>query len=193
MHYRKSVYNILIVSSTDSFTSVLTDLFPKSKYSSYTVNNIRTAKQVLEEKNFDFIIINSPLPDGEGVPLAIDICNTRQTIVLFVIKESMQKAMHDTLSPYGIFTLPKPTSRSTLIQVMAWMESARERLRQLEQKSISLEEKLLELRLINRAKWILISEQQMSEAEAHRYIEKQSMDCCLPKKFIAENIIQSLV
>ena len=53
------------------------------------------------------------------------------------------------------------------------VESSRERLRQLEKKSLSIEEKMAEIRLVNKAKWFLISELSMSEPEAHRYIENR--------------------
>ena len=71
------------------------------------------------------------------------------------------------------------------------MESSRERLRQLEKKSLSIEEKMAEIRLVNKAKWFLISELSMSEPEAHRYIEKQAMDRCITKRMIAEEIIKT--
>ena len=53
------------------------------------------------------------------------------------------------------------------------------------------EEKMAEIRLVNKAKWILISELSMSEPEAHRYIEKQAMDRCVSKRTIAEEIIKT--
>ena len=65
----------------------------------------------------------------------------------------------------------------------------RERLRRMEQKSLSMEDKMAEIRLINRAKWVLI-EQGMSEQDAHRYIEKQAMDRCVPKRVVAEEILR---
>ena len=77
-----------------------------------------------------------------------------------------------------------------MLHALNWMESARERLRQSEKKSLSIEEKMAEIRLINKAKWILISELSMSEPEAHRYIEKQAMDRCIAKRAIAEEIIK---
>ncbi len=46
-----------------------------------------------------------------------------------------------------------------------------------------------DIRLVNRAKWILIASRSMDEAEAHRWIEKQAMDRCLTKREIAEEII----
>ena len=49
---------------------------------------------------------------------------------------------------------------------------------------------MAEIRLVNRAKWILIASRSMDEAEAHRWIEKQAMDRCLTKREIAEEIIK---
>ena len=46
-----------------------------------------------------------------------------------------------------------------------------------------------EIRLVNRAKWALIESRGMSEEEAHRYIQKLSMDMCLSKRETAENIL----
>ena len=48
-----------------------------------------------------------------------------------------------------------------------------------------------EIRIVNRAKWLLISEIKMDEPNAHRYIEKQAMDRCVSKRVIAEEIIQT--
>ncbi len=48
-----------------------------------------------------------------------------------------------------------------------------------------------EIRLVNRAKWLLISELHMSEPEAHRYIEKQAMDLCVRRRNVAEEIIKT--
>ena len=41
---------------------------------------------------------------------------------------------------------------------------------------LALEEKMAEIRLVNKAKWLLISELKMNEPDAHRYIEKQAME-----------------
>ncbi len=48
-----------------------------------------------------------------------------------------------------------------------------------------------EIRLVNRAKWILIDVLGMSENDAHRYIEKQAMDRCVTKAEVARGIIST--
>lgn len=192
MSLKERVYSILIVSAADSFTSVLTCLLPEARYAPvHIASSINAAKRTAAEQAFDFVIINSPLPDDVGTHFAIDLCTDRQTVVLLLVKNEIHAVIHDKTAEYGIFTLPKPTSKLTMIQALSWMESARERLRQFERKSLSLEEKMAEIRLVNKAKWILISELHMSEPDAHHYIEKQAMDHCCTKKRIAEDIIKT--
>ena len=191
MSLRERIYSILVVSATDSFTSAFADLLPETRYYPvHTVASISAAKRVLSEKPFDFIIINSPLPDDTGIRFAIDTCIAKQTAVLLLVKSDIHAEIHDKAAEYGVFTLPKPTSKPTMIHALNWMESARERLRQFEKKSLSIEEKMAEIRLVNKAKWLLISELKMNEPDAHRYIEKQAMDRCIANRAIAEEIIK---
>ena len=77
-----------------------------------------------------------------------------------------------------------------LTQALRWMAAARERLRRTEKKTATIEEKMEEIRLVNRAKWLLIEQLKMTESDAHRYIEKQAMDRCVSRREIAQNIIR---
>ena len=47
---------------------------------------------------------------------------------------------------------------------------------------------MAEIRIVNKAKWILISELNMSEPDAHYYIEKKSMDQCISKRTVAKKL-----
>ena len=192
MSLKERIYSILIVSATDSFTSAFADLLSEARYSPInTVTSVSVAKRVLAEKTYDFVIINAPLPDDAGTRFAIDTCTTKQTAVLLLVKNDIHAGIHDKVAEYGVFTLPKPISKTTMTHALNWLESARERLRQFEKKSISIEDKMAEIRLVNKAKWLLISELHMSEPEAHRYVEKQAMDRCVSRRCIAEEIIKT--
>ena len=48
-----------------------------------------------------------------------------------------------------------------------------------------------EVRLVARAKCILMQYLNMTEAQAHRYIEKQAMDMRLSRLNVAENILKT--
>ena len=192
MSLKERVYSVLTVSSTDSFNTSISSLLPKSKYSTvHFVSSVSAAKRVIAERSYDFLIINSPLPDDTGTRFAIDVCNTGNTVVLLLVRAELHEDVYDKVAEHGVFTLSKPTSKPTILTALNWMTSAREMLNKTQKKTLSIEEKMEEIRIINRAKWLLISNLKMTEQDAHRHIEKQAMDRCIPKRKVAEEIINS--
>ena len=192
MSLKEQVYSVLIVSASENLNAALEKLLPESQYDPvHTVSSISAAKRAFAEKAYDFILINSPLPDDIGTRFAIDVCNSKGTVVLLMIRAELHEETYNKVAEHGVFTLPKPTSKPTISTALRWMASAKERLRKSEKKTLSIEEKMEEIRIVNRAKWLLISEIKMDEAGAHRYIEKQAMDRCISKREVAESIIKT--
>ena len=191
MSLKERVYSVLVVSASDSFNAATSQLLPLIRYQPvYTAGSISEAKRYIAARAFDFVIINSPLPDESGTRFAIDCCFSQTTVVLLLSRIEIYAAVHDKVAEHGVFTLAKPTNKAALAQALSWMSSARERLRKLEQKTSSIQQRMDEIRIVNRAKWLLISELKMTEPEAHHYIEKNAMDNCISKKEAAENIIK---
>lgn len=187
-----SVYGVLVVSSSESFNNAARELLPSSNFNPVRfTSNISEAKRCLAERSFDFVIINSPLPDDNGTRFAIDCCRSVTTAVLLLARSEIYAEVHARVVSHGVFTLPKPTSKAVMAQALGWLASARERLRRLEKKTLSVEERMEEIRIVNRAKILLVSELHMTEPEAHRYIEKQAMDACISKREIAETVIKT--
>ena len=192
MSLKERVYSVLIVSAAEGFNDALSALLPTSKYSPTNfVSNISAAERALAERAFDFVIINSPLPDDIGTRFAIDTGSSKETVVLLMVRAELQAEIYDKVAEHGVFVLPKPTSKPTMEIALSWLSSAREKLRKTEKKTLSIEEKMEEIRIVNRAKWILIRELKLDEPEAHRYIEKQAMDRCISKRIVAEEIIKT--
>ncbi|MBQ3934712.1 MAG: ANTAR domain-containing protein [Clostridia bacterium] len=190
MSLKEQVYSVLVVSVSESLNLALPEIFSVPVFSPVQfVSNISAAKRAIAERDFDMVIVNSPLPDDTGLRYAIDTVSGRQTVVLFLAREDSYAQSFDQLAEHGVFLIRKPISKTALELASGWLISARERIRKTERKTLSIEEKMNEIRLVNRAKWLLISELKMTEPDAHRYIEKQAMDRCVPKKQIAEEII----
>ncbi len=192
MSLKERVYSVLVVSASEKFNQTLPEIFDSSVYSPVNcVTAVSAAKRAISERDFDFVIINSPLPDDTGVLFAVDTVASYNTVVLFLTKAELYPDMFDRLAEHGVFLMQKPTSRTAFQLASDWLISARERIRKTEKKTLSIEEKMNEIRTVNRAKWILISELKMTEPDAHRYIEKQAMDLCVPKSRVAEDIIKT--
>ena len=191
MVFSDQTYSVLVVSAAQKFNEAFAAMLPGSEYYPVRfVGNIAAARREMVNKTYDLVIINAPLPDDFGTSFAIDVCNQSGTVALLLAKSDVYDEMEAKLTCQGVFTLAKPTSALLLNQSLKWLVSARERLRRMEQKSLSMEDKMAEIRLINRAKWALIEKQGMSEQDAHRYIEKQAMDRCVPKRVVPEEILQ---
>lgn len=192
MVFNEQTYSVLVVSAAQKFQEALTQMLPGSEYYPVcTVTNIAAARRELLSRSFDFIIVNAPLPDEFGTRFAIDASQNPGSVVLLLVRAEVYEETNAKVIPQGIFTLSKPVAAQTLQQGLKWMASARERLRRMEKKATSIEEKMEEIRLVNRAKWLLIEQLKMSEADAHRYIEKQAMDRCLSRREIALGIIKT--
>ncbi|MBO6055230.1 MAG: response regulator [Oscillospiraceae bacterium] len=192
MSLKERSYSVLVVSAAEKLNTALSDLMPESHYEPVrVVSSVSAGKRAWSERSFDFVIINSPLPDDVGIRFAIDTAGAESTVVLLLVRSELHDDCRSQVEEHGVFTLPKPLSRPVLGLALEWMTAARERMRKQEKKTISIEEKMEEIRTVNRAKWLLISEQKMDEPQAHRYIEKQAMDRCISKREVAEEIIHS--
>ena len=67
----------------------------------------------------------------------------------------------------------------------------RRRLNGVRVENVRLRKKIEEIRLINRAKYILMEYLSMTEQQAHRYLEKQAMDLRITKIQVAENLLST--
>lgn len=192
MDLKEQVYSVLVVSASEKFNQSLAGLLPQSRFSPVrTVFGVGAARRELLERPYDLVLINTPLPDQSGVRLAIDLCGDSGTGVLLFVKSEHYAEVADRVEDYGVLTLQKPTSSGLVAQSLHLLCGTRERLRRMEQKTASIAEKMEEIRLVNRAKWLLISELKMTESDAHRYIEKQAMDRCVTRRAVAESILKT--
>ena len=188
---QERVYSVLIVSASEKFQNALRSLLPESAYSPIvTAASVGAAERARNNQDFDFVFVNSPLPDDAGIRFAIDCCRAGGTVVLLFAAAALYDQVQARVAEHGVFVLPRPIPRDAILRGLNWMTAARERLRSYEKKVQPVEEKIEEIRLVNRAKWLLISELKMSEPDAHHYITHQAMDRCCAKRTVAEEIIR---
>lgn len=186
------VYKVALVSSSEKFNGAMLPLLPKNRFSPISVyRDAKSVRRVIFKEKPDIVIINTPLPDDFGTSLALDVSETDGVCVLLFTRAENFSELSSVLAPHGVLTLPKPTSPELTEEVVELMCATRERLRRIEIKKSFAEERMEDIRVVNKAKWFLIEQLKMTEQEAHRYIEKQAMDRCVTKRVIAENILST--
>ena len=173
MEDSRRTYSVLVVAAAAKFHMSLREMLPEDRYDPMcAAGSVSEARRALLERPFDIVVISTPLPDEFGTKLALHIIDKSSAGVLLLVKAEHYPDLAARLAPQGILLC-----------------GTRERLRRMEEKTATIEERMAEIRLVNRAKWALIDKQGMTEQEAHRYIEKQAMDRCVTRRSVAEEIL----
>ena len=192
MALKEHIYSVLIVSASQSFTDNVLAFLPENTYSPvFYAHSVSEAQRRIADRFVDLIIINTPLPDDYGVKLAVDVSGDTPSVVLLFVKSDNYEDVYDKVYDFGVYTVRKPLPSQSVSQALDFVKATRERLRKMQKKTISLEDKMMEIKIVNRAKWALIGSLNMSEEDAHRYIEKQAMDRCVSKRQVAEDILNT--
>lgn len=183
----------LIVSGTEKGINLIEDLMRNTSGISdfFYTRNGSEARRMLIENSYDIIIINTPLADEFGHDLALYASTNTVSGLILIVKSEIYEEVCDRVEDYGILVLSKPLSRQTFYSAVKLVSATQKRLLILEKENMKLQKKIEEIRLVDRAKCVLIQYLNMTEAEAHRYIEKQAMDMRKTKKTIAENILNT--
>lgn len=185
---------VLIISEYRQFTDSLTALL--SAGGSYIVESSDSAQEIYrrlgqtKERLADIVLIRMPLAAADGIALAEKLAAQAGCIVTLFVMPEDYAATFERAHALGIYTMPLTASRSLVEQSADWMRSSFARFGGIAKSTGKMEQKMSEIRTVNRAKWLLISAAQMTESEAHKYIERQAMNRGASKSAVAEEIIK---
>lgn len=142
-----------------------------------------TRRLVRNGCNPDLIIINTPLSDEFGQELALDCVTEISVPVILICSGDIADELTDKLSDYGITVLAKPVNREILAEYINQGNEIKE--------TSEVLSRIDDIRLINRAKSVLMKYLNFTEPQAHRYIEKQAMNNRCTRRESAEKIINT--
>ena len=184
--------DVLVVSSSDKMNSFMSRVLPEYVTGDVVVkSSASSARRELLSREYDLIIVNIPLSDETATNLAIDLSTSNSSIVMLLSPADKYEDVYDRVAEYGIAVLCKPINQRSISRSVRLLSAIREKYRKSEKKAQTLEEKMEEIRVVNRAKLILIEQDHISEDDAHRFIGKQAMDRGVSRRAIAEDIIKN--
>lgn len=187
----KNIYKVLVAGANDKTFALLQTLLPGSSYDPpLRAGSAGEAKRMALDYAVDIAILNAPMRDEFGTQLALSLARDNVGVLLLVPGESFD-GVRDQMEDEGVMALAKPLTRQTLEMGLHMITALRGKLLQMDRRNRALQEKMTDIRTINRAKWLLIEQLRMTESEAHYYIERQAMDTRLSRREVAEDIIRS--
>ncbi len=182
--------SVLIVSSSDKSIGLLSQLI-----NSWSVTKITStkssgeARRLVNTLDYDLVIINTPLSDEFGDELSASITDMSSSGVILIIQNEIADEISSKVSDYGVLVVSKPIVRQVFFQALKLAIASKKRMSGLISENNLLQKKIEEIRLVTRAKCILIQYLNMTEEQAHRYIEKQAMDMRSARKEVAQKIL----
>lgn len=132
----------------------------------------------------ELLLVVSPLADEQSLELAENaaaVCG-----VIFLCSSGVLPQMAEWLAEYGIEALSLPVNRADLTDCILRLEEIAGDTRE----SLDILTKIEDIRLINKAKSVLMRYLQFTEPQAHRHIEKTAMNCRCTRREAAEQILK---
>ena len=181
-------HSVLLVSRDSKIVSQISAFLVQPLFELTTTSDFNEARRMATERSFNIIIADSG--DGYDTDFAINIADSYSTILLLVPNEHFDEISY-RVEGYGILTITKPFEPFYFYNMVKIAIAVQYKVQVLSSQTTKLKVKMEEIKLVNRAKMLLMSNMNMSEQEAHRYIEKEAMDRGMKRTAISEEIIKT--
>jgi response regulator NasT len=184
--------NVLIVSSGETNAALFAEILKDTHCGKISVlYSAAQARWNFCEQDFDLVIIDAPLIDDEnGGNLALYISAKDTAQVILTVKNEDFDKVSAIVENYGVLLAAKPIDKTIFYMALKLVESSQRRIKKVQIENEKLKRKIEDIKIIDRAKLVLISNLKMSEFEAHKFIEKQAMDIRSTRVEIAKSILK---
>jgi len=181
----------LIVSDSEKDTAIFTEMLNAASCRQINCQkSVESARKLTQKQNFDLVIVDSPLADESGESFSRSVAAKGASQVILLVKNESFESVSAACGKDGVLTFLKPVDKAVFLPVLTLVKSYQDKIRRVQEENAQLKQKIDDIRVIDRAKCILISYMKMSEQESHRYIEKQAMDMRSSRRIVAEGILK---
>lgn len=151
-----------------------------------------TAIRLATEHRPDLVILDIKMPVLDGLSAAERIAAERIAPVVILTAFSQRELVERARDAGAMAYLVKPFNKADLTPAIEMAVSRYTELSALEAEVSGLQERLDTRKLVERAKGLLQSRHGLSEPEAFRWIQKNSMDRRLTMRKVAETVVETL-
>ena len=181
-------HSVLLVSHDSKIINQVSAFLMPPLFELTTTSDFNEARRLATERTFSIIIADSG--DGYDTDFAINIADSYSTILLLVPNEHFDEISY-RVEGYGILTITKPFEPFYFYNIMKIAIAVQYKVQVLSSQTTKLKVKMEEIKIVNRAKMLLMSNLNMTEPEAHRYLEKEAMDRGLKRIALSQEIIRT--
>lgn len=183
--------NILIAGKTEEICDSIAQLLLELDCDNISTFTSGAIIRGVDISKFDSVIISTPLSDEFGLDLVADISKDAKNGIVVLAKREIADEVQKKIRFTGAFVLPRPFNKAMLIQTIKLAEIAHIGMAKLEEENRQLTQQLSDMKIVNRAKSMLMQYLNLTEDQAHRHIQKQAMDLRKTQRAVAEDILKT--
>lgn len=183
--------NILIAGKTEEICDSIAQLLLELDCDNISTFTSGAIIRGVDISKFDSVIVSTPLSDEFGLDLVADISKDAKNGIVVLAKREIADEVQKKIRFTGAFVLPRPFNKALLIQTIKLAEIAHIGMAKLEEENRQLTQQLSDMKIVNRAKSMLMQYLNLTEDQAHRHIQKQAMDLRKTQRAVAEDILKT--
>lgn len=184
--------NALIVATNKQISSALASAVKRAGAENIALAfDAVSAKRMYGERGFDLAVIYADNFCGRGFELARAFAGRGNGGVILIEDAKDSDDIARRLEDEGIIVLSKPVSHVELFRAVKIVRATNNRIARLIEEKRDLLKKIDDMRLVNRAKLILMQNMGFTEEQAHRHIEKRAMDMRRTRAEVALDILKT--
>ena len=188
----EDVNRALIVANTEKSIAYFSQMLAAISCENIVcVSSCGAARRTLLSQDFDLCIINAPLSDETGENLSRHIGAKGLCQVILAVKSEYCDEVAAHVEDVGVITVPKPLNKSMLWSSLKLAKAAHNSKQTLLAENAKMRERIEDIRIVDRAKCMLIAYLGLSEPQAHKYIERHAMDLRVSRRTVAEGILKT--
>lgn len=149
------------------------------------------ACEIINNENPEFIIINTPVEDASGLEFAVECSEATSACIMVIVHSDKAEEVAHMLMPKGVMVISKPINKHLFHHYLMFEECFKKRMQRVVSENKKLRTQVETMKLVNRAKLLLMQNLRMSESQAHHYLEKQAMDLRKSKCDIAIGVLKT--
>ncbi|MBC7765383.1 MAG: ANTAR domain-containing protein [Hyphomonadaceae bacterium] len=143
-------------------------------------------------KQTELLILNFDLSDMTGVEVSKILGADELCSIILLTSETQKEFVDDKVAHLDLVCISKPINKTILLQAVEVMLKTRKKIVKLKAEVMTLKEDIKTRKMIEKAKGLLMEKLGMSENEAYRKIQKNSMDSGVTMKDIAKVIVDTM-
>ncbi len=157
-----------------------------------TAETVQEARRAVEREKIALMVIFSPLKDEEEIPRLFDMAERRGIAAGYIVGREIYGETAYRLEGRNVFVVAYPLQMDQVLQIVSFLYQVQKRFWLVLSEQERLQRQVQDVQIVCRVKCLLVEKREMTEEEAHHFIEQEAMNTGLSKREAALKILKEL-